>query len=203
MTLLPRGGDRGHRRETAELDGVPPRSRGARRGMAPDARRRGKTPRDLTRVCVLSDEKTRFRKLHPARPSPAKTEVEGVGSRRVGRVRDARKSSTREPRRVTRNHDSRVSSRVSPQLSSQTRVYETDASLTTMALTTFPSDSFFRDAFREADDVRPSRLSRLRSLDARTRARRRVRRRRERSRSDLPRPSRTRSGSPTSSPLPA
>ena len=49
-------------------------------------------------------------------------------------------------------------------------MYETDASLTTMALTTFPSDSFFRDAFREADDVRPSRLSRLRSLDARTRA---------------------------------
>ena len=50
-------------------------------------------------------------------------------------------------------------------------MYETDASLTTMALTTFPSDSFFRDAFREADDVRPSRLSRPRSpLDARTRA---------------------------------
>jgi len=71
---------------------------------------------------------------------------------------------------VTRNHDSRVPSRISPQLSSQTRVYETDASLTTMALTTFPSDSFFRDAFREADDVRPSRLSRLRALDARTRA---------------------------------
>ena len=89
--------------------------------MAPDARRRGKTPRDLTRVCVLSVEKTRFRKLR-ARPSPAKTEVEGVGSRRIGRVRDARKSSTREPRRVTRNHDSRVSSRRATTFLADTRV---------------------------------------------------------------------------------
>ena len=124
MTLLPRGGDRGHRRETAELDGVPPRSRGARRGMAPNALRREKTPRDLTRVCVLSVEKTRFVKLR-ARPSPAKTEVEGVGSRRIGRVRDARKSSTREPRRVTRNHDSlptRVSSRRATTFLADTRV---------------------------------------------------------------------------------
>ena len=89
--------------------------------MAPDARRREKTPRDLTRVCVLSVEKTRFRKLR-ARPSPAKTEVEGVGSRRIGRVRDARKSSTREPRRVTRNHDSRVSSRRATTFLADTRV---------------------------------------------------------------------------------
>ena len=89
--------------------------------MAPDARRREKTPRDLTRVCVLSVENTRFRKLR-ARPSPAKTEVEGVGSRRIGRVRDARKSSTREPRRVTRNHDSRVSSRRATTFLADTRV---------------------------------------------------------------------------------
>jgi HSP20 family protein len=59
-----------------------------------------------------------------------------------------------------------------------------------MALT-LPTDHFFRDAFREADDVRPSRLSRHRSprvtLQA---ARRRFRRHREEgSLSDLPLPS--------------
>jgi len=100
-----------------------------------------------------------------------------------------------EPQRVTRNHDLFSVARLAsgshnvPRRHACTRPKPTPP-LTTMALT-LPTDHFFRDAFREADDVRPSRLSRHRSprvtLQA---ARRRFRRHREEgSLSDLPLPS--------------
>jgi hypothetical protein len=150
--------------------GVPPRSRGARRGVAP----RGKKRLDLTRVCekVSVEDASfgvlcaRFRRGPGARGSD-------LDASDASKTRASR--SIPEPQRVTRNHDFFSVARLAsgshnvPRRHACTRPKPTPP-LTTMALT-LPTDHFFRDAFREADDVRPSRLSRHRSpLDTPSRA---------------------------------